>query len=563
MKKRDAALLWSLGLTLLCLVYALVTPVYSGDADNYTMALIANKLLAGEGQDTYINYLNPLLCKIFEGVLLVFPMADCFTLTAIIMLLVAIGVIAYAVASIARNHYEIIGCYSVLFAIVVMGDLFHDNFTRWAAFLSAAGVILILLMLHGRLEKNRWIVMAAILLTWGLMWRYEAVLVFVPYVLLDLAVQIFFVSKSSQERKVCLKKVVKIVGIPTVCLIALGLCHYGTFQSEKYQAAKAYDDARCAVVDYPLRAWEDIKGAIPDITKNDYNGVREWLLMDIERVDTQFLVEMSEAGQESESEWSLSTIINMQKKVLGVILGSRHMLYLCGLAGVFFLTAILSKMPWYHKLQTFFIYLGTDLICLFFVYAGRAIERVFILIFYAMLISVGTLILTEMQETREKVILLAKKTIVAIGMLGVCYGLTHAGFSVEQSVFNAKNYVDIEDGGYSDEKLYIWNISAYVQTPMKRFMEAGKLMPLEYTKHNIYDGSWIYGQLYFEQLLDVIEVENPMRALLEREETYYVSFEYQRVLTYLQEHFNASTEVTYMGENEGIPVWKFFVSEEE
>lgn len=553
MKKKNIALQWTLGLTLLCVLFAMKTPVYNGDADNYIMALVSNKLFTGVEQETYISYLNPVLCKIFEGIGFLFEAADSFTLTAVLMLLAAIAVSAYIIAYIGKNGYEIAGCYIVLMAIVVMRSLFNYNFTGWAGFLSATGAWIILLILHEKL-KFRWVIAAAILLSCGLMWRYEAVLVFIPYILLDAAVQILFVEKSGADRKNRLKKAAGIIGIPVICLSVLGFCHYRILNSEKYQEAKAYDDARCAVVDYPLQNWEDVKEELPDMTENDYNSIKKWILMDTERVDTEFLIAMGNAGQTEQSGFGLSDIIKMQKQVIGILLSTEYMLFLLGLAVLLFLAVMLSSAAWYYKLQTVFIYLGTDIICLFFVFAGRAIERVFILICYALLVSTGVLLLAKIQEGSRPFFWI-KKGIAGFGMLGLCYGLMNTEFVHNQSVFTAKNSTGTVE--YRENELYIWNIGAYVNTPMKRFASLGKLMPLEYTQHNIYEGAWVYGQLYFEQLLEEVEAENPMRALLEREDTYYTAFEYDHVLTYLQEHFDENTTVTCVGELEGIPVWKF------
>ena len=74
--KKKSMLRWSLGLTAICFLFVLVTPVYNGDVDNYVMALVTNRLFIGEGQEIYINYLNPILCKIFTVVGMILPKAE-------------------------------------------------------------------------------------------------------------------------------------------------------------------------------------------------------------------------------------------------------------------------------------------------------------------------------------------------------------------------------------------------------------------------------------------------------------------------------------------------------
>lgn len=564
-KKPSHPIYWTLGVILLCIIWLAVTPIYSDDGDNYSMALVVNRMFTGEGQDVYVNYLNPLLCLIFQVVLCVLPMADCFTLSINLMLLFAVGVIAYLIAVKSKNYYELLGYYSVFLAVIILPDLFHYNFTAWAAFLSAAGMLVLLLLIHKKLEGKRWSGIALTLLALGLMWRSEAFLIFVPFICLDIGIQVLFVGKTKEERKELLQHVIRVLAIPAFCLVVLGMLHVGVLHSGRYQEAKAYDDVRSAVLDYPLKRWHDIQEQIPEISENDYYTVLWWNLMDTDRIDTQFLFEMLEAGEkEIEEPIGLGYIWGMQKSVIRIFLSTKSLQYFTGIAIMMFGSIMLSKLKWYYKLQTVFAYVGTDLICLFFVYAGRALERVFILTIYALLASLLVLLLAETEHTRKGFHSLARIAVTAVGVFGVAYGVMHTEYAPEQSVFKAKNCDShTYDLTYSDDELYFWDVFAYIDKPMEYFTQEGKLMPTEYMEHNIYNGSWTYGQVYFEQFLEKIGAENPMTALLERENTYYVSEEYLRELTYLQENYNENVIVEQVKEIEGVPVWKFSISEGE
>ena len=52
-------------------------------------------------------------------------------------------------------------------------------------------------------------------------------------------------------------------------------------------------------------------------------------------------------------------------------------------------------------------------------------------------------------------------------------------------------------------------------------------------------------------------IPNPARALLERENTYYVAENEETMLVFLQEHYDEETIASQVGEIEGIPIWKF------
>lgn len=71
----------------------------------------------------------------------------------------------------------------------------------------------------------------------------------------------------------------------------------------------------------------------------------------------------------------------------------------------------------------------------------------------------------------------------------------------------------------------------------------------------------IYGQVYFNEFLESRNAQNPVRALIERENTYYMARDCSNVLVYLQEHYNANVTVDYVGEIEYMPIWKFSVLE--
>lgn len=560
-KKPKYPLGWAIGIVVICVLWIAVTPVYSEDIDNYVMALVANKMFTGEEQDVYINYLNPLLCLIFQVVLKLVPAADCFTLTAIGMLLCAVSVIAYLIAAKSKNYYEMIGYYSAFFALILFENLFSYNFTRWAAFLTASGMLVLLLFIRGEIEGKRWIVISAALLCFGLMWRYEAALLFVPFICLDVGIQ-FFMTAKIEERKKLVRRAAETSVIPMLCLIVVGF-HFAFFSTERYHDAKEYDDARSEVLDYPLQSWEQVKEEIPEITENDYYIVLHWNFMDTDRIDTQFFEDMLEA-QPSKAEESIDfeSLVKMQKKVVGIFLSTRTLQYMLGLTVVLFVFFMASKRNWYYKFQIILAYLGTDIMCLYFVYAGRALERVFISILYALLTSIFVLMLEKKENECGIVCILIRKLATATSILGMVYCATHAIYAPEQFVFNVKNFeTELYSLEYEDEELYFWDITAYKEKAMCYFMNQGKLISSDYLAHNIYAGAWTYGQVYFQQFLDKIGVENPMRELLENEKAYYVAEDSQMVLIYLQEHYDERVMAEQVKEIDGISVWRFYVTE--
>lgn len=546
--------------TVLCAITASVQPIY-GDVDNYVISLVANKVFLGSEQDGYIIHLNPLLCKVLEWAHEVMPMADCFMVVSNILLLVAIWVIAYWVARWSNSFCKLIGSYAVLFAVIYVNDMLHDNYTRWAAFFSAVGMILLVMCMHKQVFDIKLILVASSMLACGMMWRDEAFFVFLPF----LAVEIVCSAIHSMENrgwKETFWYLGKVLLIPLlVCVVLLGL-DWQTKNSSEYREAVVYDNARVSVVDYPMKRWQEMIEVPTEISKNDYESIKKWLLMDTERIDVQYYNSVKEVAQKRAYNLDFDGFISAQKNVLSVFIDSEYFHFLGTLLAAVFILVLFSKASWWIKLKICLLYMGMDIIFLYFAFAGRAIERGFLPAIYAVLASSLIFVLTQDELVKARVYSLLNYLGVAIAVLFAVIEISTTDIVPKQSAWTAardaeNKYETLCEG----ENLYIWNISSYTGIPMQAFMSQGKLMTTDFMKHNIFDGSWTYGQVCYNQLLEEINAANPMRALLERENTYYVAEEYKYVLTYLQEHYDGNTVVVQVGEIDYIPIWQFTVLE--
>ena len=542
--------------TFICLIQSVVRPLYV-DVDNYFISLVANKMFAGEAQDGYILHLHPFLCKLLEGVLFINESADCVLLVSALMLSVAIWAIAYVIASNAKSYYELLVYIVVFFAVVFVGDLFHDNYTRWAAFMTAAGVMVLLWDVHGRCYNRKHQCLAAFLLSCGMMWRDEAFLVFIPFVGLD------FVITAARETKDVRISLVKLIGkicvIPVISIVVLTMTNIVFNQMEPYKKAIAYDSARVTVVDYAMKDWYDVCTQMESVTQNDYESAKRWILFDTERIDTEYLMEIGTIGETKAYELSLGGLIQMQKRVLSVFMDSQHFHYLAGILIIVLGISLVLRISWYCRTQVLLLFFGTDLIFLYFAYVGRAIERGFVPAIYGLLASLAILFLAEEREVCKGGggVLLVLITILALGR-----EITSENSFTNQSVWNTKAEIEnkYEDQCLNDV-LYIWNAGSYMNGPVQYFKEKGKLVSQDVLNHHMIEGAWIYGQFYFEQYLKLVGVDNPMAALLEKKNTFYVAEDCSYVSVYLQEHFDEKTTVEQVDEINGIPVWKFYVKD--
>lgn len=473
------------GLMFLCMFVSSFRPLYM-DGDNYEIALVANKMYGGETQDGYIMHLHPFLCGILEWVGHI-EAADCFTLTALVMLFAGVWVCVYIIAENKEAWFERLVFCAVLFATVTIGDLFHDNYTRWAAFLASVGMLELLILVHQKVYDRKKVIVASLLLGCGMMWRDEAFLVFIPYIVFDIFM--VFISTQKDYRREMLKTLGQILVLPILCVSVLAITDTCVKNSDKYSEAVAYDKARVSVVDYPMKSWEEVKEEFSDISENDYNSLNGWFLMDTERIDEPYLLEVSEIGRKQLFEVSVQGLIDMQKAVLEVFNSNLCMQYLSSILIILFLFSMLSGFSWYHKLEILCLYLGTDIIFLYFAYVGRAIDRSLIPGAYALLACMGVLYLIEAQSEKK-----SNKVIKYILLSGIICSYMHAEitegrWAKGQSVFEVhENMLNGYQQFSQGEELYIWDIFVHCEYIMKYFELQGKLVPQEILAHDIWTG---------------------------------------------------------------------------
>lgn len=542
--------------TLLCMLQSFARPLY-GDVDNYFIALVANKMFAGDAQDGYILHLHPILCKILECVQALLKTVDCVALVSMLMLLLAIWTTVYIIAKCVRNYYELIVYVLVMLSVILVNDLFHDNYTRWAAFMTAAGMLLLLWCVHKKCCENKYRIITVILLACGMMWRDEAFWVFGPFVALDLLV-IVFLKTRKEERYEEVRTLVKIIIAPVACAVFLCLTDGAVRQTEGYHAAILYDDARVAIVDYSMKSWDEVNDQLEGISRNDYESARRWILSDVERIDVEYLQYLGDVGHKKDFELSLQGLIGMQKRVLSVFIDSPHFRYLGPLMGMLFLLGMCMHFPIYNKVQMVLLFLGTDLIFLYLAYVGRAIERGYIPAIYALLSSLAILFLLENQGEKSR--FLSGGIVVIFAVLCIGREVLLGNWELGQNLFISKTETGNKyDAWCENDELYIWNAGSYMNGPVQSFAELGKLVPGEVLEHHLIEGAWIYGQVYFQQYLEKIDVANPMEALVERDNTFYVAEDCTYVLRYLQEHFDEKLFATHVGEIDGTSVWEFAI----
>jgi hypothetical protein len=142
-----------------------------------------------------------------------------------------------------------------------------------------------------------------------------------------------------------------------------------------------------------------------------------------------------------------------------------------------------------------------------------------------------------------------------LGMTAICcciWGLRNLDIAWGQSVFHVNESEDT-----ADDTIYVWDAASWVNEYADTYMERGVLISEENLQHNLIAGAWVYHQVFFEEYLEAIGIDNPMYALVGNKNIYYVSEKSNPVYQYLCEHTGQAIRVEQVGYEFGIPVWDF------
>lgn len=541
-------------MTVICGIFSLFQPLYT-QVDNYLASLVTNRIY---DSDNYCMFLNPVLCRIVGILQKLCPDGDAFTLLSRVMILAGIWYLSYFAARTLRKNSELVCAYLILFLLVINASLFFDYFTIWAAFFSFAGMIL---LLYGIRHERRWsdVTAGTLFLACGIMWRVESAAIFVPFVGLELFIEFVFVPKTKEERSAFVRKACGTLVPAVLCVLALLSIDYGFKHSEKYKYGVDYNNAVSAVVDFPMEDYEKVKDLLPGVSRNDYESLQVRLYADTDRVTMEYSKRIADAGSIHAVDLSVKGLLESMRVLLSAVLASKKTLFYWGLLFLFLLLIVLSDVKWYYKLELFLTYCGAWLIMLYFSFVGRIPLRVINSVTYAVFGMVLLLFLAEEWKSEKINLKWIKGFLFAAAAVVACMDTISYDFISPQSVFEAKKGADESrwESTYKEGILYLWQTNEYVQRPMRDFIDQGKIMTEDFLKHNLCYGEWTYGQVYFRNYLERLGVPNPMKALLDRKETYYVAEDSDLVLTYLREHYDEKVQVVRTGEIDGIPVWKF------
>lgn len=518
-------------------------PLYA-NVDNFTIAVVTNGLF---GEDGYTYYLHPWLCKYLNVISKVLTSADVYTLLMHILLFNAFWILYYFII---KGKYSIKSKVCLILIILSSAlaiNIWSNNYTIQAAFFAMTGSIV---LMKNSKEKNRWLyIIGLFFICIGFMWRIQGALLSVPFVLLDIVVH--FIKEKKK-----LRNYIWYIVIPVCCILTLVVAQKVVNNSPKYKDGIEYSIYRTKVEDFPVESWDNISTKT-DILQSEYEAAVHWTLLDTDVINTELFKKISDVASRNAFSYSIAGISGALIEMIRCIVTYRNWTLLIGgiiVCSLYFL--VRKRYSWRLILESILGILGAGIILLYFTIRGRAISHVWISVMLITEMLHIEIIAREIGDDLQKEnqdFMIKMGTICCIAILWI---IARSNWNVPQFAVNARKNNALEfEQKCDDNALYLWG--GWHKNISWTYMGIGKLPTKKFIQHNMAVGDWTYGQTYFKEYLEEIETENPAKALLIREQTYYVSEDYEELLLYLQEHYGKDIAVQKIGEIQSIPVWKF------
>lgn len=520
-------------------------------SDNTQVAIIINGLFGSP----LSQYQHPLLCLSINALSILLPSSDVYTLTVHIFIFLELVVLLLIISErpfqkpirkCELNDYLLI-MFSVLTAAFLSAGLklWQANYTMQAASFLLTGWVV--LFYAKRSKKGwRWITAGTIFIALGYMLRKEAGLLFIPFIVL----MIWHEVLMSEDKKAQWRALMHYMFPAIATLFALFTSQTIFTAIEPYAGADRYNGARTAMVDFPIKTWDE---SFEGINNADYIAVRNWMLADTEAITVESLETMEAVG--ARDQYSL-TFSGLQSALADMwrIVAKTDIYVSMMIMPVLILTGfiVVTGKKW-TKLAAISGLLGAFLILLYFTFRGRALMHVWVLTLFALICLEIVLLLSNKLDRKKFTAILLLVSIVLYFSAGQV--IAHAKFHDFQTVLTSR--VDADESAYeqtkSDDDLYLWPL--WHGTILADSWVSGELPSAELLKHNVALGYWTAGQPYYTAFLEQIGHPNPIRDLVEKDNVYVMS-NADYILNFLREHYGNDIDLVEAGEVNGMTAYR-------
>lgn len=560
---------------LLLLIFSVSGNMYR-DADSYEVAAVINGIL---GENNFCQYQHPLLCLILKGIKSLLPGADCFTLFTQLITAAALGYMLKLLLSRYKDTARKILVWAAALYIFLGVDIFAINYTVRAAFLCFAGMTG--LFGNETYPKGR-VAVSTIFFLLGMMLRHQAALLFLPFFALAAFAEALQAYGREKDKKALKDKLgelsFRLLPWAAGCIILM-LSFVLFYSAEPYRSGILFDRARVTLGDFPTEGWEELEKKAEGFDRHLYKSARLWFYADTDELTLEKLQTMAEAGRSSMFEWNAEGIA---EALAGMVLGgaSRYLTELIPMLILLLITVhkLISGKLSPAALTAAGAFLGCFVIILYFTVRGRALDRVWISV---MLAASGHMASMPGQDeytgSRKKEILWLS----AISLLFFVSAMISVakGGKIELhppvTPFNAAAGADEGEFAevYASDVHYLvcgWDSPGESagghflhgwREIQDKYRDQEKLPPKEFFEHYISSGWFGYGQDYYLTFLREQGLENPVKALFERDDVFLLDMSGDTVFreffyVYLYDRYGDMT-VKKVDEIDSCPVYSF------
>ena len=538
---RRTAFLISGSAVSLCYAFFVLSGHIYDDADNYYIAVVE----AGAFDDSnWCMYLNPLLCHLIRLLNRVYSGADWYTCIGQMTVFAGAWWLLYLLLRDGRLTFseKIMAIAWIVFLLTRMA-LWNTNFTIQSAFFTFIGLLTLFGWPGQRIRG--WT--GVFFLCMGIAWRLESVLLFVPFAGLKLVAELFEHRKNDVWKREKLKRIA-VYGIIPIMLIVV---HYGVRALPANSYAVRYNNARSALQDYPKRQW----GELPDqnlFSELEYEAAQKVYNMDYRNLDADKLETMVEFGNRAINRNERNFYLRFYLlELLNWRYGDTFYMILWLL--LFFARAVCSENRKTCLTEAVLAVLGSCVIFIFFLEKGRMPLRILDNILFCLCFSLMRPLKSRLSQNWQKNSALCMTAALSIAII---LTVKNCDFSSPQWALTAnRGNTDIrEELLIEGNEVFVWEDYSNVFTP---YSLEGKIPPRAVARRHVPKGVWYHNQPYYMKMLASLKISNPAEALLEREETYYVSNDPSFLLSFLREHYGSNICCEQVGRILEIPYWRF------
>ena len=220
---------------------------------------------------------------------------------------------------------------------------------------------------------------------------------------------------------------------------------------------------------------------------------------------------------------------------------------------LFFARAVCSENRKTCLTEAVLAVLGSCVIFIFFLEKGRIPLRILDNILFCLCFSLMRPLKSRLSQNWQKNSALCMTAALSVAII---LTVKNCDFSSPQWALTAnRGNTDIrEELLIEGNEVFVWEDYSNVFTP---YSLEGKIPPRAVARRHVPKGVWYHNQPYYMKMLASLKISNPAEALLEREETYYVSNDPSFLLSFLREHYGSNICCEQVGRILEIPYWRF------